>query len=286
MISIQLQKSFSSRSAHFDLDLDVDIPKGMITTISGNSGAGKTTLLRLIAGLEQADTGTLTVNEITWFDSHQKINVRPQDRRVGMVFQEAALFPNMTVIENLNFTSSKNLNEVIELTDIEELKDRKIHGLSGGQKQRVALARAIAQKPQLLLLDEPLSALDPSTRFGLQQTLIKVNRELGLTTLLVTHDRSETLRVADHMIILENGRMTSQGKPVELLSNHQLSGKFQFQGELVALKPQGILTLAKVLVGNQLIQVVVDSTEADMLNPGDQVIVASKAFNPIIQKIS
>lgn len=286
MIALNLYKRYKNGASQFELDLQLNIPEGKITAISGSSGAGKTSLLRLIAGLEKADKGVLNVNEVAWFDHQKKINLKPQERKVSMVFQEPALFPNMTVLENLKFTSNKDLSKIIELTDIEELKDRNINGLSGGQKQRAALARAIAQRPELLLLDEPLSALDPSTRYQLQQTLIKVHREMGLTTLLVTHDRSEILRVADHMISIEHGQSTHEGKPADLLTRNQISGKFQFQGELVALRPQGILTLATVLVENQLIEVVIDPHEAKTLAVGDLVVIASKAFNPIIQKLS
>ncbi len=285
MIKAQLNKAFENGNERFQLSLDFEINKGSFTAISGSSGAGKTTLLRMIAGLEKPDSGSLQVNGTLWFDNQSKTNIKPQERKVGMVFQEAALFPNMTVLENLQYTSNLDLDKVIELTDIESLKERNINTLSGGQKQRVALARALAQKPEILLLDEPLSALDNTTRYALQQTLNQVHQELELTTIMVTHDQSEILRLADHMIFIEGGQKSREGNPVELIAGNQLSGKFQFQGDLVELKEEGVLTLASVLIGNQLIQVVIDHSEAQKLEVGDKVSVASKAFNPIIRKI-
>ena len=285
MMNIQVKKSFVTVQDTFALDLNFQIEAGSFTAISGQSGAGKTTLLRMIAGLETPDEGSIAVKEKWWYHSKKRINLKPQLRRVGMVFQEPALFPNMTVGENLLFTSNNTLDNIIHLTDIQSLIDRKTTTLSGGEKQRVALARAIAQQPDLLLLDEPLSALDNTTRYALQQTLIKVHRELNLTTLMVTHDQSEILRLADHMLIIDKGKISRTGKPAELIAGSQLSGKFQFQGDLISLSAEGILFIASVLIGNQLIQVVIDKQEAAELQVGDKVAVASKAFNPIIKKI-
>jgi molybdate transport system ATP-binding protein len=290
MIKVDLYKSFKHKKDQFDLNLKFNIINHSFTAISGLSGAGKTTLLRMIAGLEKPDGGVLSVDMSdegteTWFDGHQKINLKPQKRKVGMVFQQPALFPNMTVLENLQFASSFSLDKIIQLTDLQDIISRNIHSLSGGQQQRVALARALAQEPNILLLDEPLSALDNTTRYALQQTLIRVHKSLKLTTLMVTHDQSEILRLADFMILIENGRIAKSGHPVELITGSQLSGKFQFQGDLVAIQPEGVLYLASVLVGNQLIQVVLDKVDVASLQVGDKVSVASKAFNPIVRKI-
>lgn len=285
MIDIHLKKSFRNGQEQFQLDLDFLLAKGSFTAISGISGAGKTTLLRMIAGLEKPDAGLISVSSQVWYHSEQKVDLKPQLRNVGMVFQEPALFPNMTVLENLQYTSNTNLDEIIQLTDIESLKDRNINTLSGGQKQRVALARALAQQPDMLLLDEPLSALDNTTRYALQQTLIKVHKAFNLTILMVTHDQSEILRLADHMLIIANGKISKEGEPVALITDSQLSGKFQFQGDLVGLKPEGVLFIATVLIGNQTIQIVIDQLEADALKIGDKVTVASKAFNPIVRKM-
>lgn len=285
MIDIQLRKTFQNGNDHFNLDLGFLIAKGSFTAITGFSGAGKTTLLRMIAGLERPESGVLSVGDQVWFDSTNKVDLKPQLRKVGMVFQEPALFPNMTVIENLNYTSNNGLDSIIQLTDIKDLQNRSITTLSGGQKQRVSLARALAQQPDILLLDEPLSALDNTTRYALQQTLIKVHQELGLTTLMVTHDQSEILRLADHMIVIENGKISKEGDPVELITGNQLSGKFQFQGDLIGLKAEGVLFIATILIGNQAIQIVIDKLEAEKLSIGDKVSVASKAFNPILRKI-
>lgn len=288
MIEIDIKKQFRNGNDSFSLDLRLSIEQGSLTAISGVSGAGKTTLLRMIAGLEKPDIGSIMVNKNLWFESNSSKNLKPQERKVGMVFQEAALFPNMTVEENLLFASKKQtdtLDKVIQLTDIQGLINRNSSTLSGGQKQRVALARAIVQDPDLLLLDEPLSALDGGTRHALQLTILKIQKEFSLTTLLVSHDQSEVLRLADHMVVINDGQVSHSGSPQSLIAGTSISGKFQFHGELISLEKQDILYVASVLIGNHMIQVVVDGKEAQDLQIGDRVLVASKAFNPIIKRI-
>lgn len=288
MIEIDIKKQFRNGDDSFSLDLRLSIEQGSLTAISGVSGAGKTTLLRMIAGLEKPDIGSIMVNKNLWFESNSSKNLKPQERKVGMVFQEAALFPNMTVEENLLFASKKQtdtLDKVIQLTDIQKLINRNPSTLSGGQKQRVALARAIVQDPDLLLLDEPLSALDGGTRHALQLTILKIQKEFSLTTLLVSHDQSEVLRLADHMVVINDGQVSHSGSPQSLIAGTSISGKFQFHGELISLEKQDILYVASVLIGNHMIQVVVDGKEAQDLQIGDRVLVASKAFNPIIKRI-
>jgi len=226
----------------------------------------------------------------TWLDSKNKISLTPQQRKVGFVFQDYALFPNMTVKENLQFALQKNqsqqiISELIELIELGELQHRKPKTLSGGQQQRVALARALVQKPELLLLDEPLSALDLEMRNKLQKYLLQVHQEYGLTTILISHDISEILKLSDEILVIENGKIVQQGTPIEVFSQKKVSGKFQFTGEIIGMEKQGFIYILAILIGKDLVKVVADEDEAKSLSVGDTVLVASKAFNPIIKKI-
>ncbi len=201
----------------FELNARFSVSKGKLSVLRGVSGAGKTTLLRMIAGLEDPDEGRIEVDAETWFDSKQKERVPPQKRSVGFVFQNYALFPTMTVKRNLEFAASRRrdprVDMLLRMVELEELRHRYPEELSGGQQQRVALARALIRRPKILLLDEPLSALDQHMREKLQDEILRLHRELGLTTILVSHDRSEISRLADEVIVVQEGRVTFQGLP-------------------------------------------------------------------------
>jgi molybdate transport system ATP-binding protein len=182
------------------LDLDLTIEKGQFVTLFGESGAGKTSTLRMLSGLLKPDSGTITVGNSTWFDSSRGIDLKPQQRKVGYVFQDYALFPNMTVLQNLEYALQKNqdngkIRELLEFAELDELQHRSPETLSGGQKQRVALARALVQRPEILILDEPLSALDLKMRIKLQEYLLKVHKTYNLTTILVSHDIGEIVKL-------------------------------------------------------------------------------------------
>ncbi len=291
MIELQLNKVLHSNQGKMHLEIDLRLASGTFTAIQGKSGAGKTSLLRLIAGLMQPDGGQIEVDGKSWFNSSQQIDLPIQQRKVGYVFQDYALFPNMSVGENLRFALSKHdstsiVDDLIEIMELGELRNHKPEILSGGQKQRVALARALVQKPSLLLLDEPLSALDNEIRAKLQQHLLELQKEFNLTILMVTHDNGETLKLADSLVVLEQGRVIEEGKPSALLTSSNISGKFQFTGEIVNMQAEGVISILTVLVGKELIKVVSERDEAENLSIGDKVLVASKAFNPIIQRIN
>lgn len=291
MIELKLHKALQSNLGTMDLAIDLRLASGTFTAIQGKSGAGKTSLLRLIAGLMQPDSGKIEVDGQFWFNSDQKVDLSIQQRKVGYVFQDYALFPHMSVDENLRFALSKNdsagiVDDLIEIMELGELRNHKPEILSGGQKQRVALARALVQKPSLLLLDEPLSALDNEIRAKLQQHLLALHKEFKLTTLMVTHDNGETLKLADSLVVLDQGRVIEEGKPSALLTSSNISGKFQFTGEVIDIQPQGVISILTVLVGKELIKVVSERNEAENISIGDKVLVASKAFNPIIKKLS
>jgi len=221
LISLKLQKDLNFPTGKKRLAVELQINRGQLLCLYGKSGVGKTSILRMLAGLLLPNDGRIKVDGKLWFDQQKKINLTPQEREVGMVFQDYALFPNMTVEENLKFALHKDQKEgaALELIDIMELGDlrkRKPNTLSGGQQQRVALARALVQRPTLLLLDEPLSALDTAMRKYLQAYILKMHQSFGLTTILVSHDEAEVRRMADVVVLLEDERVMKIGTPDEV----------------------------------------------------------------------
>lgn len=290
MIELKVRKTLLSHQGKMELDVDLQIGKGDFVVVGGKSGAGKTSLLRMLAGLLNPDSGTIKVADKTWFDKSQKLNLSPQQRQLGFVFQDFALFPNMTVRQNLEYAlkkeaSSNIIDELIDMMELGKLESRKPNTLSGGQKQRVALARSLVQKPKILLLDEPLSALDPEIRAKLQDYLSKIHKAFELTTIMVSHDITEAIKLADRMIELDNGGVAKSGTPAQLFGDAKLTGKFQFTGIVLTIESQDFLNILSLVVGKEVVRVVVDESEAKKLSPGDKVIVASKAFNPIIKKL-
>ncbi len=200
--------------------IDLEIRDGELLTLLGPSGSGKTTTLRLIAGFIESEKGKLL------FDEQNMIGVPPRERNIGMVFQSVALFPNMTVYQNIAFgpemaewSHEKTVKRVEELTDllgIRNLLFRKVSEISGGEAQRVGLARALAKEPALLLLDEPLSALDPQLRERLQTEIRRIQKKVKVTTLYVTHSQDEAFAISDRVAIINDGRIVQVGTPEEL----------------------------------------------------------------------
>jgi putative spermidine/putrescine transport system ATP-binding protein len=196
-------------------DIDCQIQRGEFVTLLGPSGCGKSTLLRCIAGLTPVDSGQILL------DGHDIVPLSPQKRGIGMVFQSYALFPNMTVEQNVAFglrmqktkaeESQARVREVLELVELGSFAGRYPHQLSGGQCQRVALARSLVTRPRLLLLDEPLSALDARIRKHLREQIRAIQRELGLTTIFVTHDQEEALTMSDRIFLMNQGRIVQSG---------------------------------------------------------------------------
>ncbi|ANZ39144.1 spermidine/putrescine ABC transporter ATP-binding protein [Lentzea guizhouensis] len=206
-----LQKSFGGNTALAGLDLD--LAEGELVSLLGPSGCGKTTALRIVAGFETADSGTVTVGgkDIT--------KVPANKRDMGMVFQAYSLFPNMTAAQNVAFglklrkADAKKAGELLDLVGLSHLGGRYPHQMSGGQQQRVALARALAIQPRVLLLDEPLSALDAKVRVSLRDEIRRIQTELGMTTLFVTHDQEEALAVSDRVGVMSHGRLEQLDTP-------------------------------------------------------------------------
>ena len=223
MIVLQIQKKLNGPEGEMVLNLDLTIAKNQLVALYGASGAGKTSTLRILAGLMRPDVGKILVNDEVWFDSQEGINLKPQKRKLGFVFQDYALFPHMTVQENLEFAAAKgqlkHVQELLEIMELAQLADQRPRSLSGGQQQRVALARALAQRPKVLLLDEPLSALDQEIRLRLQDYLWEVHRKFELTTIMVSHDSQEITKLADVVFVLKNGEFTATGSPAKILPN-------------------------------------------------------------------
>jgi molybdate transport system ATP-binding protein len=290
LIHIDIKKTLLSSEGVMTLEVKSDIHAGTLTALFGPSGAGKTTLLRILAGLTKPDAGIIQSGDDVWFDSERKINVPSQKRRIGLMFQDYALFPNMTVEQNIQFAQDKKdhsytqtLLEVLQLT---EFAKHKPEYLSGGQKQRVALARAIAHKPRLLLLDEPLSALDSAMRAALQDEIAKVHRMFNSTTIMVSHDLNEVFRLAHHVVFIEHGKITAIGNPQHLFSDTSISGKFQVTGQIASIEKQDVVNIVTVITGNNsIVKVIAFDDDIRQLSSGDHVLVYSKAFNPIIKKI-
>ncbi len=290
LIVIDIQKKMMTTSGPMDLIVQTTVSKGRLVALFGESGAGKTTLLRILAGLTTPDKGIIRFGNTVWFDSTKKINLPPQQRNISLMFQDYALFPNMTIEKNIQFAQPENnpseVNELLNLFGLFELRKRKPAGLSGGQKQRVALARALARKPQLLLLDEPLSALNAEMRTLLQDEIANVNRTFGITMLLVSHDLNEVFRLASQVIYLENGLVKRTGTPEEVFSDNRISGKVQITGQVARIEKQDTINVVTVISGGrQIIKVIAFDSDLEDLKIGDNVMVFSKAFNPIICKL-
>jgi len=281
MIKITIEKKLHGANGEMDLNVDLEIKKGEFLALSGKSGSGKTTLLRILAGLESAK-GSIEVGGEKWLSS--KGSLPPQKRQIGYVFQDYALFPNMTVEENLLFVhADKKLAEhLLQITELSDMKERLPNTLSGGQQQRVSLCRAMMHRPRLLLMDEPLAALDPEMRTMLQNEILRLHKEFGTTTIMVSHDPSEIYRLASRVVVLENGKFVNDGDPKEILLKTQGSQKFSFEGELLDISKVDVIYVAIISIGQQLVEVVVSSEEAKSLTIGQKVTVSTKAFAPMI----
>ena len=219
MLKVNIQKKLKE----FDLDVDFELKKGCLG-ILGPSGCGKSMTLKSIAGIVEPDNGIISLNDQTYFDSNAKINLKPQVRNVGYLFQNYALFPNMTVEENVAVGLSKNDNgntvsEMIKRFHLEGLEKRYPRQLSGGQQQRVALARIMAYGPDVILLDEPFSAMDSFLKEQLRLELVKLLKDYDGFSVLVTHNRDEVFQFCDELIILDNGRVIAKGNTHEVFEN-------------------------------------------------------------------
>ncbi|MDF2995509.1 MAG: spermidine/putrescine transporter ATPase subunit [Xanthobacteraceae bacterium] len=223
-------------------EFDLAVERGEFVSFLGPSGCGKTTTLRMVAGFEHPTVGTIKIG------GKDVTNLPPNQRNIGMVFQAYALFPNMTVADNIGFglkvakkpasEIGPRVKEMLDLIKLPHLADRYPYQLSGGQQQRVALARAIANKPQVLLLDEPLSALDAKIRVSLREEIRSLQKALGITTIFVTHDQEEALSMSDRVVVMSEGRMEQVGNPFEIYNYPKTRFVAGFVGTLNTLKAQ------------------------------------------------
>jgi len=250
------------RASGFELDADLAIPLGeaAVTVLFGPSGSGKTTLLRLLAGLEEPDAGSISVGGRCWYDRSRGISLAPQQRRTGFLFQDYALFPHLTVAANVRYAArSERAERLMEAFGLAPLAGRLPGAISGGQQQRVALARALAADPALLLLDEPLSALDAAARLRMRHELRRMLVESGVPAIVVTHDRMEAVALGDWMAVMVEGRIRQAG-PIQNVFRHPADAQVAesvgvenvLPGEIIG-RDSGLLT---VKVGSWYLQCV------------------------------
>lgn len=243
-VEVDIEKKFyakkglkeKGKSPSFSMHCTFDAGSDLIV-LFGCSGSGKTTSLRCVAGLETPDAGKIKINDTLYFDSKKKVNIPPERRKIGYMFQENALFPHMNVKQNIEFglkgmsslEKTRRADEMLRLVGIEELEFAYPEELSGGQKQKVALARALAPSPEVLLLDEPFSSLDTVVRMKLKKELRTIQKELEIPVIFITHDPVEAFTLSDKMVVFENGRIEQAGSPDDVFYHP----KTQYVAELV-----------------------------------------------------
>ncbi|HVS97892.1 MAG TPA: ATP-binding cassette domain-containing protein [Puia sp.] len=270
-------------------DVSFQVPHGRLLAVYGPSGSGKTTLLRILAGLTETQSGHIAMGGKVWLDDTRRINLPTRRRSIGFVFQDFALFPHLTVRGQLEYALPRDadrsiISELLALMELEELQHRRPALLSGGQQQRIAIARAIARRPRLLLLDEPLSALDDEMRSKLQDYIARAHRHFQLTTILVSHYLPEIFSLSDEVIVLEGGKIRERGAPASLFPKDRITGNLRLAGEIVAIIPAGSACIIHVLSAGAIIKVVSTIAEAGIWQVGQTVTVAYRDLNPVISR--
>ncbi|EGY4790367.1 sulfate/molybdate ABC transporter ATP-binding protein [Campylobacter jejuni] len=288
MIKIDIKLPINTAKGKKQLELNTCLKANEITAIFGESGAGKTTLLKIIAGLIKPEFGRIEVGDELWLDTQKNINLAIQKRKIGFVFQDYALFPNMSVKENISYaaTSKQKVEELLSLMNLENLAKIYPKNLSGGQAQRVALARALAREPQILLLDEPLSALDFKMRSFLQDELVKILQHFKITTLLVSHDLAEIYKLSHRILELSNGKIIKDARTNEFFTSSNLSAKLRLSATLLEIKKSDILMIFTLLLNQDIVKITLSEEEFlrtyKNVKIGDTLLLSIKAFNPII----
>lgn len=275
MINFNATKKISE---NFSINAKFEISKGSFACLYGKSGSGKTTILRLIAGFLKADSGEISAEGEILQNSTKFMP--SQKRNIGFLFQDYALFENLSVIKNLLFAKNDRdlANEMLDLIELKSHVNAHISELSGGQKQRVALARALMRKPKILLLDEPLSALDAEIRGKLQDFLIKVHKKFEMTIILVSHDISEIYKLCDLVLCVQNGKITKSGTPNEIFLKTQGSQKFSFPAKILKIEQRDCINVAIIAFASQIAEIVLSENEDKNLKANDEIIVSAKAF--------
>ncbi|EHB0255723.1 MULTISPECIES: sulfate/molybdate ABC transporter ATP-binding protein [Campylobacter] len=288
MIKIDIKLPINTAKGKKQLELNTCLKANEITAIFGESGAGKTTLLKIIAGLIKPEFGRIEVGDELWFDTQKNVNLAIQKRKIGFVFQDYALFPNMSVKENISYaaTSKQKAEELLSLMNLENLAKIYPKNLSGGQAQRVALARALAREPQILLLDEPLSALDFKMRSFLQDELVKILQHFKITTLLVSHDLAEIYKLSHRILELSDGKIIKDARTNEFFTSSNLSAKLRLSATLLEMKKSDILVIFTLLLNQDIVKITLSEEEFlrtyKNVKIGDTLLLSIKAFNPII----
>jgi molybdate transport system ATP-binding protein len=260
-----LEADFTLPLRAFALELALDVSR--TTALVGPSGAGKTSALRVVAGLAEPRRGRVSLDGRPWLDTDRRISLPPEERRVGLVFQDYALFPHLSVRANVAFGAGcRPVDALLERFRIAHLASVHPAGLSGGERQRVALARALAREPGVLLLDEPLAALDAHTKAEVRHELAELLRELALPTLLVTHDYEDAAALADEVGVLVEGRLRQLGSPAELVAQPRDAFVASFTGANLlrgrARRGEGSLTAIRLESGEDLYSA--DEAEGDV----------------------
>lgn len=294
----EIKKSFTEGEAVLD-NISLEISKGEFITLLGSSGCGKTTTLRIIAGLEQPDAGSV------WLDGREVTGLEPNQRDVNTVFQNYALFPHMNVAENIGYGLKlkkvpkseirKKVSQMLELVQLEGYEKRKPSELSGGQKQRVAIARALVNNPKVLLLDEPLGALDLQLRRAMQIELKHLQKKLGITFIYITHDQEEAINMSDRIAVMRDGRIEQIGTPDEIYNHPKTSYVATFVGNAnilhgVAESIQGENAIVKI--GNDKVIVKLETSQQNTgdtrakqyLAAGEKVTLAVRSENILLQE--
>jgi len=294
----EIKKSFTEGEAVLD-NISLEISKGEFITLLGSSGCGKTTTLRIIAGLEQPDAGSV------WLDGREVTGLEPNQRDVNTVFQNYALFPHMNVAENIGYGLKlkkvpkseirKKVSQMLELVQLEGYERRKPSELSGGQKQRVAIARALVNNPKVLLLDEPLGALDLQLRRAMQIELKHLQKKLGITFIYITHDQEEAINMSDRIAVMRDGCIEQIGTPDEIYNHPKTSYVATFVGNAnilhgVAESIQGENAIVKI--GNDKVIVKLETSQQNTgdtrakqyLAAGEKVTLAVRSENILLQE--
>lgn len=294
----EIKKSFTEGEAVLD-NISLEISKGEFITLLGSSGCGKTTTLRIIAGLEQPDAGSV------WLDGREVTGLEPNQRDVNTVFQNYALFPHMNVAENIGYGLKlkkvpkseirKKVSQMLELVQLEGYEKRKPSELSGGQKQRVAIARALVNNPKVLLLDEPLGALDLQLRRAMQIELKHLQKKLGITFIYITHDQEEAINMSDRIAVMKDGCIEQIGTPDEIYNHPKTSYVATFVGNAnilhgAAESIQGQNAIVKI--GNDKVIVKLETSQQDTgdtrakqyLAAGEKVTLAVRSENILLQE--
>ena len=288
MIKIDIKLPINTAKGKKQLELNTCLKANEITAIFGESGAVKTTLLKIIAGLIKPEFGRIEVGDELWLDTQKNVNLAIQKRKIGFVFQDYALFPNMSVKENISYaaTSKQKVEELLSLMNLENLAKIYPKNLSGGQAQRVALARALAREPQILLLDEPLSALDFKMRSFLQDELVKILQHFKITTLLVSHDLAEIYKLSHRILELSDGKIIKDARTNEFFTSSNLSAKLRLSATLLEIKKSDILMIFTLLLNQDIVKITLSEEEFlrtyKNVKIGDTLLLSIKAFNPII----